>query len=77
LSFADEDGCVFVGAKRIEELLRVAYEIRKRERSQAKAIKNGRSLHEQLEFARYLEKRATDTSYTSVDTCETKGAIEE
>ena len=76
--FAHDDARVFVSGKRIEELLRVAYEIRKRERSQAKAIKNGHSLHEQLEFARYLEKRATDTSYTFREHLRNKkGAIEE
>jgi hypothetical protein len=42
----------------------VAQEIWQRERHQADAIKSGRSLREQLEFARYLEKRATDPSYT-------------
>src|SRR5215469_13140183 len=58
--FADDDGCVFVGATRIDDLLRVAREIWERERRQADAIKNGTSLRDQLEFARYLEKRATD-----------------
>jgi 4-hydroxy-4-methyl-2-oxoglutarate aldolase len=62
--FADDDGCVFVGTEFADDLLRVAHEIWQRERRQAEAIKSGRSLREQLEFARYLEKRTTDPSYT-------------
>jgi regulator of RNase E activity RraA len=62
--FADDDGCLFVAADCVDDLLRVAQEIWQRERHQADAIKSGRSLREQLEFARYLEKRATDPSYT-------------
>jgi 4-hydroxy-4-methyl-2-oxoglutarate aldolase len=62
--FADDDGCLFVAADRVDDILRVAHEIWQRERHQADAIKSGRSLREQLEFARYLEKRATDPSYT-------------
>ncbi len=62
--FADDDGCVFVPAKQSDDLLSVAHEIWVRERRQAEAIKNGRSLREQLDFARYLEKRVTDPAYT-------------
>ena len=62
--FADDDGCLFAVAERVDELLRVAHEIWQQERHQAEAIKSGHSLREQLEFARYLEKRATDPSYT-------------
>jgi 4-hydroxy-4-methyl-2-oxoglutarate aldolase len=62
--FADHDGCLFVAADRVDELLRVAQEIWKRERRQAEAIKSGHSLREQLKFAQYLEKRTTDSSYT-------------
>jgi 4-hydroxy-4-methyl-2-oxoglutarate aldolase len=78
LVFADDDGCLFVVAERVDELLRVAHEIRQRERHQAEAIKSGRSLREQLEFARYLEKRATDPSYTFREHLrKISGAIEE
>jgi len=76
--FADDDGCLFAGAERVDELLRVAHEIWQRERHQAEAIKSGHSLREQLEFARYLEKRATDPSYTFREHLqEISGAIEE
>jgi 4-hydroxy-4-methyl-2-oxoglutarate aldolase len=76
--FADDDGCIFVGAEFAVDLLRVAHEIRQRERRQAEAIKSGHSLREQLEFARYLEKRATDSSYTFREHLrKISGAIEE
>src|ERR1044072_5264159 len=35
LVFADDDGCLFVAAERVEDLLRIAQEIWKRERAQA------------------------------------------
>jgi 4-hydroxy-4-methyl-2-oxoglutarate aldolase len=76
--FADDDGCLFAVAEHVDELLRVAHEIRERERHQAEAIKSGHSLREQLEFARYLEKRATDSSYTFREHLrKISGAIEE
>jgi regulator of RNase E activity RraA len=76
--FADDDGCLFVGAERIDDLLGVAREIWQRERRQADAIKSGHSLREQLEFARYLEKRATDSSYSFREHLrKISGAIEE
>jgi len=78
LVFADDDGCLFVAAERADELVRVAHEIRQRERHQAEAIKSGRSLREQLEFARYLERRAADSSYTFREHLRRiSGAIEE
>jgi 4-hydroxy-4-methyl-2-oxoglutarate aldolase len=78
LVFADNDGCLFVTAVRVDELLSVAREIWHRERQQADAIKTGRSLREQLEFARYLDKRAADSSYTFREHLrKISGAIEE
>jgi regulator of RNase E activity RraA len=76
--FADDDGCLFLVAERIDELLHVAGEIRQRERRQADAIKSGQSLREQLEFARYLKKRSTDPGYTFREHLrKMSGAIEE
>ena len=76
--FADDDGCLFAAAERADELLGVAHEIQQRERRQAEAIKSGHSLREQLEFARYLEKRAADSSYTFREHLrKISGAIEE
>jgi 4-hydroxy-4-methyl-2-oxoglutarate aldolase len=76
--FADDDGCLFVLAKHAEDLLSVAHEIWERERRQAEAIKSGRSLREQLDFARYLKKRATDPDHTFREHLrKISGAIEE
>ncbi|MGE5213466.1 MAG: RraA family protein [Nitrospirota bacterium] len=78
VAFADDDGCLFVLANHIEELLSVAHQIWERERRQAEAIKSGRSLREQLCFGRYLEKRATDPGYTFREHLrKMSGAIEE
>lgn len=76
--FADDDGCVFIGEEFVDDLLRVAREIWQSERHQAEAIKSGHSLREQLEFARYLEQRAADPSYTFREHLrKIRGAIEE
>jgi 4-hydroxy-4-methyl-2-oxoglutarate aldolase len=78
VAFADDDGCLFFLATHIGDLLPVAQEIWERERHQAEAIKSGHSLREQLDFARYLEKRAADTSYTFREHLRRiSGAIEE
>jgi 4-hydroxy-4-methyl-2-oxoglutarate aldolase len=61
--FADDDGCLFVTVQHADDLLSVAREIWQRERRQAEEIKSGRSLREQLDFARYLEERTGDPSY--------------
>jgi 4-hydroxy-4-methyl-2-oxoglutarate aldolase len=76
--FADDDGCVFVLAQHVDEVFSSAHEIWQRERRQAEAIKNGRSLREQLDFARYLEKRTTQPGYTFREHLrKMNGAIEE
>ena len=76
--FADDDGCVFILAQHAEEVLSVAHEIWERERHQAESIKTGRPLREQLDFARYLEKRTADPSHTFREHLrKISGAIEE
>jgi 4-hydroxy-4-methyl-2-oxoglutarate aldolase len=56
----------------------VAHEIWQRERRQAEAIRRGHSLREQLDFARYLKKRAADPSYSFREHLrKISGAIEE
>jgi len=76
--FADDDGCLFAVAERVDELLRVAREIWERERRQVEEIRSGRSLREQLQFAQYLKKRAANSSYTFREHLQkTSGAIEE
>jgi 4-hydroxy-4-methyl-2-oxoglutarate aldolase len=62
--FADDDGCVFVPADSMERLLETAYRIWQTERKQAERIKAGETLRQQLKFADYLTKRASDPSHT-------------
>ena len=76
--FADDDGVLFVPNQKIEELLSTARTIYQTERKQAEAIKNGKKLREQLQFDKYLSKRAADPSYTFRKHLKTLGgAIEE
>jgi len=76
--FADDDGCLFVSSEHVEELLVTARNIWETERRQAEAIKAGRALRAQLDFARYLEKRTADPSHTFRDHLRNiEGAIEE
>ena len=78
VAFADDDGCLFVLGQHADDLLSVAHEIWERERRQAEAIKSGRSLREQLDFVRYLKKRAADPGYTFREHLrKISGAIEE
>ena len=58
--FADGDGCVFVPADSVERLLETAHQIWQTERKQAERIKAGETLRQQLKFADYLDKRASD-----------------
>ncbi len=62
--FGDADGVLFTPRSRAEELLDVARSISRRERAQAEAIGEGRTLREQLLFDEYLERRAADATYT-------------
>jgi regulator of RNase E activity RraA len=62
--FGDLDGVLFVPGHRAEELLATARSIQQTEREQAKAVRAGRSLREQLRFDEYLARRAADPSYT-------------
>jgi regulator of RNase E activity RraA len=62
--FADDDGCVFVPGESVERILESARRIWETERKQAERIKNGETLRQQLKFAEYLKKRATDPKQT-------------
>ena len=51
--FADDDGCLFIEAVSVEEVLTTARAIWEKERQQAEAIASGRTLRVQLRFAEY------------------------
>jgi len=65
--FADDDGCVFVRSEKCRGVTCNRPEIWGRERQQARAIKAGRALRAQLDFACYLQKRTADPSHTFRD----------
>jgi 4-hydroxy-4-methyl-2-oxoglutarate aldolase len=64
VTFADDDGCIFVAAKSIEQVLRAARDIWQTERRQARRIKAGETLRQQLLLVDYLKKRSADPAYT-------------
>jgi 4-hydroxy-4-methyl-2-oxoglutarate aldolase len=62
--FADLDGCVFLPAQNLEQLLATAREIWQAERRQADRVKAGETLRQQFKFGDYLKKRAENPAYT-------------
>jgi regulator of RNase E activity RraA len=62
--FGDDDGCVFVGADKIDNVIGTARTIWNTERKQADKIRTGTTLRQQLKFSEYLEKRSANPSYT-------------
>ncbi len=64
LVFGDADGVLFAPGSRVEELLNVARSTSQRERAQANAVREGRTLRDQLRFDEYLTRRAADPSHT-------------
>ena len=76
--FADDDGCVFIVADKIDKVFATARAIWKTERKQADQIKAGTPLRQQLKFAEYLKKRSANPAYTFREYLrEIGGAIEE
>jgi regulator of RNase E activity RraA len=62
--FADDDGVLFVSVRHAARLLAAARKISKSERRQARKLKEGKTLRDQLEFSKYLKKKSADPSYT-------------
>ena len=76
--FADADGAIFVQTASVDPVLEQAARIWETERSQVRAVVEGRTLRQQFEFDRYLLSRANDPSYTFRQHLREKGsAIEE
>jgi regulator of RNase E activity RraA len=76
--FADDDGCIFVSAERVNEILKAAAAIAATEVQQAEKIVDGKKLATQLKFAQYLKRRAVEPGYTFRQHLrEIGGAIEE
>lgn len=76
--FADDDGCVFVVADKIDNVLAAARAIWNTERKQADKIRAGTTLRQQLKFAEFLKKRSTNPAYTFREHLrDIGGAIEE
>jgi 4-hydroxy-4-methyl-2-oxoglutarate aldolase len=76
--FADDDGCLFVLVKSVEQIIESARDICRTERRQALRIKSGQKLRQQLKFAEYLKKRSVEPGWTFRQHLrEIGGAIEE
>lgn len=74
----DEDGVLLLPRARLDELVAAAHDIALRERRQARRVREGTSLREQLKFADYLAARAADPSVTfRAHLRDLGGAIEE
>ena len=76
--FADDDGCIFVAADSVNEILNGAGSIAATEVRQAEKIAKGERLTSQLKFHDYLARRKADPDYTFRQHLrEIGGAIEE
>lgn len=64
LLFADDDGVIFLGSPRLEEVLTIARAIWQAERQQALRVKGGKTLRDQLQFREYLAQRQGDPALT-------------
>jgi regulator of RNase E activity RraA len=71
--FADDDGVLVVRSDRLSEILETAARIQKRERLQARKVREGVSLRQQFRFSEYLARRGQDPDYTFRKHIETLG----
>lgn len=63
-AFLDADGAVFVETSDVQQILDVAQTIKSKERYQAEAAAEGKSLRSQFRFQDYLKQREKDANYT-------------
>ena len=61
--FGDLDGVLFVPFKSVNDVLKMAESLSKTEQAQAKAVRKGKTLREQLRFDEYLTKHKLDPKY--------------
>ena len=61
--FGDLDGVLFIPSERVSDVLQMAESLLETERSQADAVRNGKSLRKQLRFDEFLAKRKLDPDY--------------
>jgi len=62
--FADDDGVLFVEAAHLASVLEIARAIAQTERRQAAAVREGRTLRDQFQFKKFLDRRGEDAEYT-------------
>ena len=62
--FADDDGILFLGSERIDEILELAAMIQTTESAQAQRMEDGASLRSQLDFAEYRNRQASEPELT-------------
>lgn len=62
--FGDDDGVLFVAAEHVDDVLGTAREIWLTEREQARRLRDGETLREQIAFDDYLARRAIDPSFS-------------
>lgn len=76
--FADDDGVLFIARANAQSVIGAAREIWQTERKQADAVREGRTLRQQLRFDEFLARRAKEPAYTLRDHLrKVGGAIEE
>jgi regulator of RNase E activity RraA len=61
--FADADGVLFVPADRVGDVVATAQAIQRTEQDQARRIRAGETLRQQVRFDEYLARRSDDPSY--------------